>query len=152
MMKIQAAAQGELLSRRLQRDNDGLNEELNAAQGEIVDSIGRKCSMFWIATPAKMVTWPCSTRPRKAALSSTDRPRRITQDVVRLYDQAYPVKAAPPLRQWLQRRNPLLRLPLRQRSLLRNAFAANAPLADGWKSKAPAFEKSEDWSAGQTAL
>src|SRR6266403_1025028 len=34
--------QGELLTRRLQRDNDGLTEELNAAQGEIIDGIGRK--------------------------------------------------------------------------------------------------------------
>ncbi len=34
--------EGELLSRRLQRGNDDLNEELNAAQGEVVDTIGRK--------------------------------------------------------------------------------------------------------------
>src|SRR6201993_1588273 len=40
--KAKLQRQGELLTRRLQRDNDGLTEELNAAQGEIVDSIGRK--------------------------------------------------------------------------------------------------------------
>src|ERR1700674_4296458 len=40
--KAKLQRQGELLSRRLQRDNDGLTEELNAAQGEIVDGIGRK--------------------------------------------------------------------------------------------------------------
>src|ERR1700704_1202335 len=36
--KAKLQRQGDLLTRRLQRDNDGLNEELNAAQGEIVDS------------------------------------------------------------------------------------------------------------------
>ena len=40
--KAKLQRQGELLSRRLQRGNDDLNEELNAAQGEIVDAIGRK--------------------------------------------------------------------------------------------------------------
>src|SRR5258708_36477976 len=34
--------EGEMLTRRLQRGNDDLNEELNAAQGEVVDGIGRK--------------------------------------------------------------------------------------------------------------
>src|SRR3979490_1155985 len=40
--KAKLQRQGELLTRRLQRDNDGLTEELNAAQGEIIDGIGRK--------------------------------------------------------------------------------------------------------------
>src|ERR1700752_4520779 len=40
--KAKMQREGELLSRRLQRGNDDLNEELNAAQGELVDSIGRK--------------------------------------------------------------------------------------------------------------
>ena len=40
--KTKMQREGELLSRRLQRGNDDLNEELNAAQGEIVDTIGRK--------------------------------------------------------------------------------------------------------------
>ena len=40
--KAKMQREGELLSRRLQRGNDDLNEELNAAQGEIVDGIGRK--------------------------------------------------------------------------------------------------------------
>src|ERR1700730_8131794 len=40
--KAKLTAQGELLTRRLQRNNDDLNEELNAAQSDIVNSIGRK--------------------------------------------------------------------------------------------------------------
>ena len=40
--KAKMQREGELLTRRLQRNNDDLNEELNAAQSEIVDSIGRK--------------------------------------------------------------------------------------------------------------
>src|SRR5258708_7259172 len=40
--KAKLQREGELMSRRLQRGNDDLNEELNAAQGELVDGIGRK--------------------------------------------------------------------------------------------------------------
>src|ERR1700688_2043764 len=40
--KAKMQREGELLSRRLQRGNDDLNEELNAAQGELIDGIGRK--------------------------------------------------------------------------------------------------------------
>ena len=86
--------EGELLTRRLQRNNDDLNEELNAAQGEVVDGIGRRLldvldryareNGFTI-----VLDTPAQGSPVVYGSSGSD----ITQDIVRLYDQAYPVKA-----------------------------------------------------------
>src|SRR5260370_23939561 len=40
--KAKLQRQGELLTRRLQRDNDGFTQELKAAQGENLESLGGK--------------------------------------------------------------------------------------------------------------
>jgi|SRR5690348_7549713 len=85
--------QGELLTRRLQRDNDGLNEELNAAQGEIVDSIGRKMLDVldrYARENGYVAVLDTSAQGSPVIYGSAQ--ADITQDVVRLYDQAYPVK------------------------------------------------------------
>jgi outer membrane protein len=85
--------QGELLTRRLQRDNDGLNEELNAAQGEIVDSIGRKMLDVldrYARENGYVAVLDTSAQGSPVIYGSSQ--ADITQDVVRLYDQAYPVK------------------------------------------------------------
>jgi len=85
--------QGELLTRRLQRDNDGLNEELNAAQGEIVDSIGRKMLDVldrYARENGYVAVLDTSAQGSPVIYGSAH--ADITQDVVRLYDQAYPVK------------------------------------------------------------
>ena len=85
--------QGELLTRRLQRDNDGLNEELNAAQGEIVDSIGRKMLEVldrYARENGYVAVLDTSAQGSPVIYGSAQ--ADITQDVVRLYDQAYPVK------------------------------------------------------------
>jgi outer membrane protein len=85
--------EGEMLSRRLQRGNDDLNEELNAAQSEVVDSIGRKMLEVldrYSRENGFVVVLDTSAQgsPVVYGSSSAD----ITQDIVRLYDQAYPVK------------------------------------------------------------
>jgi outer membrane protein len=85
--------QGELLTRRLQRDNDGLTEELNAAQGEIVDAIGRKMLDVldrYARENGYAVVFDTSAQGSPVVYGSSQ--ADITQDVVRLYDQAYPVK------------------------------------------------------------
>src|SRR3979409_2102612 len=89
--------QGELLTRRLQRDNDGLTEELNAAQGEIIDGIGRKMLdvLDRYARENGSVGAP-ATSAQGAPVSYGSPQADITQDVVRLYDQAYPIKAGTP--------------------------------------------------------
>src|ERR1700730_13570650 len=92
--KSKLQRQGELLSRRLQRDNDGLNEELNAAQGEIVDSIGRKMLDVldrYARENGYVAVLDTSAQGSPVIYGSSQ--ADITQEVVRLYDQAYPVKS-----------------------------------------------------------
>jgi outer membrane protein len=91
--KAKMQREGELLSRRLQRGNDDLNEELNAAQAEIVDSIGRKMLEVMDRYSREngfvaVLDTSAQGSPVVYASSSSD----ITQEIVRLYDQAYPVK------------------------------------------------------------
>src|ERR1700680_2014713 len=91
--KAKLQRQGELLSRRLQRDNDGLTEELNAAQGEIVDSIGRKMLDVldrYARENGYVAVLDTSAQGSPVIYGSSQ--ADITQEVVRLYDQAYPVK------------------------------------------------------------
>src|ERR1700730_16192376 len=91
--KAKLQRQGELLSRRLQRDNDGLTEELNAAQGEIVDGIGRKLlDVRDRNAREKGYTAVLDTSAQGSPVIYGSSQADITQEVVRLYDQAYPVK------------------------------------------------------------
>ena len=89
--------QGELLTRRLQRGNDDLNEELTAAQGEIVDSIGRKMLEVldrYARENGFTVVLDTSAQGSPVIYGSSQ--SDVTQDIVRLYDQAYPVKNGAP--------------------------------------------------------
>src|ERR1700676_855175 len=92
--KAKLQRQGELLTRRLQRDNDGLTEELNAAQGEIVDTIGRKMLDVldrYARENGYVSVLDTSAQGSPVIYGSAQ--ADITQEVVRLYDQAYPVKS-----------------------------------------------------------
>jgi outer membrane protein len=92
--KAKLQRQGELLTRRLQRDNDGLTEELNAAQGEIVDSIGRKLLDVldrYARENGYVAVLDTSAQGSPVIYGSAQ--ADITQEVVRLYDQAYPMKS-----------------------------------------------------------
>lgn len=87
--------EGELLTRRLQRDNDDLNEELNAAQGEVVDTIGRKLLDVldrYSRENGFTVVLDTSAQGSPVVYGSSN--SDVTADIVRLYDQAYPVKTA----------------------------------------------------------
>jgi outer membrane protein len=93
--KAKMQREGEMLSRRLQRSNDDLNEELNAAQGEIVDSIGRKMLEVLDRYSREnglvaVLDTSAQGSPVVYASSQSD----VTQEIVRLYDQAYPIKGA----------------------------------------------------------
>src|ERR1700730_17864499 len=91
--KAKLQREGEMLSRRLQRGNDDLNEELNAAQGEIVDGIGRKMLEVldrYSRENGYTVVLDTSAQGSYVVYGSSQ--SDITQDIVRLYDQAYPVK------------------------------------------------------------
>ena len=89
--------QGELLTRRLQRGNDDLNEELQAAQGEIVDAIGRKLLDVldrYARENGFTVVLDTSAQGTSVVYGSSQ--ADITQEIVRLYDQAYPLKGGAP--------------------------------------------------------
>ncbi len=93
--KAKMQREGELLSRRLQRGNDDLNEELNAAQGEVVDGIGRKMLEVldrYARENGFTVVLDTSAQGSPVVYGSSQ--SDITQEIVRLYDQAYPVKSA----------------------------------------------------------
>jgi len=80
--------------------------------------------MFWIATLREngyLAVLDTSAQGSPVVYGSSQ--ADITQDVVRLYDQAYPIKAGTPAAAALRPRSLLLRLPLRQKSPHRNAFA-----------------------------
>jgi outer membrane protein len=92
--KAKMQREGELLSRRLQRGNDDLNEELNAAQGEVVDGIGRKMLEVldrYARENGFTVVLDTSAQGSPVVYGSSQ--ADITAEIVRLYDQAYPVKA-----------------------------------------------------------
>jgi outer membrane protein len=93
--KAKMQREGELLSRRLQRGNDDLNEELNAAQGEVVDGIGRKMLEVldrYARENGYTAVLDTSAQGSPVVYGSSN--SDITQDIVRLYDQAYPIKGA----------------------------------------------------------
>jgi outer membrane protein len=88
---------GEMLQRRLQRGTDDLNEELQAAQGEIVDTIGRKMlEVLDRYSRENGFTVVLDTSAQGSAVIYGSSQSDITQEIVRLYDQAYPVKGGAP--------------------------------------------------------
>jgi len=92
--KAKLQREGELLSRRLQRGNDDLNEELNAAQGEIVDGIGRKMlEVLDRYSRENGYTAVLDTSAQGSPVVYGSSQSDITQEIVRLFDQAYPIKA-----------------------------------------------------------
>jgi outer membrane protein len=92
--KAKMQREGELLSRRLQRGNDDLNEELNAAQGEIVDTIGRKMlEVLDRYSRENGYTVVLDTSAQGSPVVYGSAQSDITQEIVRLFDQAYPIKA-----------------------------------------------------------
>jgi outer membrane protein len=93
--KAKMQREGEMLSRRLQRGNDDLNEELNAAQGEVVDGIGRKMlEVLDRYSRENGITAVLDTSAQGSPVVYGSSQSDITQEIVRLYDQAYPVKGA----------------------------------------------------------
>src|ERR1700680_1405616 len=93
--KTKMQREGELLSRRLQRGHEDLNEELNPAQGEIVDGIGRKMlEVLDRYARENGFTAVLDTSAQGSPVVYGSSQSDITQEIVRLYDQAYPVKGA----------------------------------------------------------
>jgi len=92
--------QGETLARQLERKQNEYQEDVNAAQQDVIDRIGRKM-VDVIDRHARengySVIMDSSAQNTPLLYVSTQ--IEITQDIIRLYDSAYPVKAAAPAQQ-----------------------------------------------------
>jgi outer membrane protein len=86
--------QGEILARQLQRKQDEYQEDVNAAQGDVIDRIGRKMIdvLDRYARENGYVAVLDSSAQNTPILYASNQ-IDVTQDIVRLYDTAYPVKA-----------------------------------------------------------
>jgi len=87
--------QGEALAKQLQRKQEDFQEDVNSAQQEVIDKIGRKM-MDVLDRYARengysaVFDTSAQTSPILYASNKVD----LTQEIIKLYDQAYPVKAA----------------------------------------------------------
>ena len=89
-------AQGQRLAQQLDRRQNEYQEDVNAAQGDVVDRIGRKMVDVldrYARENGYTVVLDSSAQNNPILYASTQ--IEVTQDIVRLYDSAYPVKAAP---------------------------------------------------------
>jgi len=86
--------QGQRLAQRLDRMNTEYQEDANAALGDITERIGRKMVDVldrYARENGFVVVLDSSAQNTPILYASTQ--IDVTQDIVRLYDQAYPVKA-----------------------------------------------------------
>ena len=86
--------QGQRLAQRLDRMNTEYQEDVNAAQADVIDRIGRKMVDVldrYARENGYSVVLDSSAQNTPILYASTQ--IDVTQDIIRLYDQAYPVKA-----------------------------------------------------------
>lgn len=92
--------QGQKSAQRLDRLNNEYQEDVNSSQQEVIDRIGRKMVDVldrYARENGYTVVLDSSSQnnPLLYASSQID----VTQDIIRLYDSAYPVKGAAPAQQ-----------------------------------------------------
>src|SRR6202040_791466 len=88
---------GEVKARLLQRKQDEYQEDVNAAQAEVFDRIGRKMIDVldrYARENGYVAVLDTSAQNTPILFASTN--IDVTQDIVKLYDQAYPVKGGAP--------------------------------------------------------
>jgi outer membrane protein len=86
--------QGQRMAQQFERKQTEYQEDLNAAQGDIIDKIGRKMVDVldrYSRENGFVMVLDNSAQNTPILFASTQ--IDVTQDIVRLYDQAYPVKA-----------------------------------------------------------
>jgi outer membrane protein len=92
--QVRLTRQGEILARQLQRKQDEYQEDVNASQGEVIDKIGRKMIdvLDRYARENGYVAILDSSAQNTPILYASNQ-IDVTQDIIKLYDQAYPLKA-----------------------------------------------------------
>jgi outer membrane protein len=93
--KARLTQQGQRFTAQLDRKNNELQEDVNAAQADVVDRIGRKMIDVldrYARENGYVAIFDSSAQnsPILYASNNID----VTQEIIKLYDQAYPVKAA----------------------------------------------------------
>ncbi len=91
--KVRLTQQGQRMTQQLDRKNNELNEDVQAAQGDVVDKIGRKMMDVldrYARENGLVAVFDSSAQNSPILFASTN--IDITQDIIKLYDQAYPVK------------------------------------------------------------
>jgi outer membrane protein len=90
--------QGQRLTQQVDRKQTEFQEDVNAAQGDVIDRIGRKMVDVldrYCRENGYSVVLDSSAQGNPILYAQID----LTQDIIRLYDAAYPVKGAAPLQQ-----------------------------------------------------
>ena len=94
--KARLTLQGQRLTQQLERKQNEFQEDLNNAQSDVINTIGRKIVdvvMHYAPSNGYGAILDNSSQNTPVLFASSD----ITQDIVRLYDEAYPVKGAAPV-------------------------------------------------------
>ena len=92
--------QGQKATQRFDRLNNELQEDVNSAQGEVIDRIGRKMvDVLDRYSRENGFTLVLDTSAQNTPILFASTQIDVTQDIVRLYDAAYPVKAGAPAQQ-----------------------------------------------------
>ena len=95
--KARLQRQGELLARQFQRRQEDVSEQINATQTDVVDEIGRKMlAVLDRYSREKGLAVVLDSSAQASAVVYNAGQTDITQDIIRLYDQEHPVKAAAP--------------------------------------------------------
>lgn len=93
-------AQGQRLTTQFDRKNNELQEDSNAALGDVIDRIGRKMvDVLDKYARENGYTMVLDSSAQNTPILFSSPQIHVTQDIVRLYDQAYPVKGGAPAQQ-----------------------------------------------------
>jgi outer membrane protein len=91
--KVRLTQQGQRMTQQLDRKNNELNEDVQAAQADVVDKIGRKMMDVldrYARENGLVAVFDSSAQNSPILFASTN--IDITQEIIKLYDQAYPLK------------------------------------------------------------
>jgi outer membrane protein len=95
--KARLTTQGQRLAAQLERKNNELQEDVNAAQGEVVDKIGRKMMDIldrYARENGFVIILDSSSQNTPLLYASTN--IDVTPEIIKQYDQAYPSKGGAP--------------------------------------------------------
>jgi len=91
--KAKAQTQGQRLAAQLDRKNNELQEDVNAAQADVVDRIGRKMmDVLDRYSRENGFTAVFDSSAQNSPIIYASNSIDVTQEIIRLYDQQYPIK------------------------------------------------------------